>query len=109
MADRDEVIADRLAHNLDDVMKNGPRLALGRSTWIVARCPNGPHVLKGGLGGMGVGQMWVTEHNDGWENPEKYADNLDPTYAEAPMRDGCEVCQPTDWANWSWPSLKGDG
>lgn len=54
-ANADEVID----HNLRDVLENGPRLAFGRRTVVMAYDPEAQRVLLGGLGGMGVGTMWV--------------------------------------------------
>ena len=99
---RDDEIADRLAHNLDEFMEHGPGLRFTTRDWIVKRCPDG-HVLLGGLGAMGVGQMWShdrvepTVHDDGSRTP---AYSEDPTYAEAPI-DGtsCTICHPIDWSS----------
>jgi hypothetical protein len=44
--------------NIEEFMEHGPGLRKSTRIFYVARCPSGRHVLKGGLGGMGVGQMW---------------------------------------------------
>ena len=51
--------AQKQAENFADVFKNGPGLRSNRSTWIVAKNTSKDMVLKGGLGAMGVGQMWL--------------------------------------------------
>lgn len=60
-----------LASELDakgrHVMEHGPRLTYHRTIHLVAKCPTGKHELHGGLGGMGVGEMWShaqPEHRD---------------------------------------------
>ena len=52
--------AQKHAANLADFFENGPGLRSNRSTWIVAKNTPKKMVLKGGLGAMGVGQMWMT-------------------------------------------------
>lgn len=68
--------ADALeAANLKDVFYNGPGLRWSRNTWIIAKDTNAGMVQVGGLGAMGVGQMWMVTrdyHRD------------DPTFAGAP-------------------------
>ena len=39
-------------------MKHGPGLSYGYGTYVVAKDTVNGKVLIGGLGGMGVGQMW---------------------------------------------------
>jgi len=55
-ANADEVYA----HNVADVMDLGPGLRVTRRTAIMAYDPDADKVLIGGLGAMGVGQMWVS-------------------------------------------------
>lgn len=50
---------DVYAHNIHDVMANGPRLSTTRRTAILAYDPDADKVLLGGLGAMGVGTMWI--------------------------------------------------
>lgn len=42
-------------------MEQGPRLSTRYSTWVVARDRSKGMVLVGGLGGLGVGEMWFRE------------------------------------------------
>lgn len=65
-----ETPAEKLAHNVADVLKHGPRLAYSRKTWISAVSPDGAHVLLNGLGAMGVGQMWVRTSDEIRQNEE---------------------------------------
>lgn len=61
--------------NLVDFFENGPGLRGNRHTWIVAKNTPRNMVLRGGLGGVGVGQMWTAA------TPSDH-DNLE--YATAP-------------------------
>lgn len=51
-------LSEALEHNLQDVIENGPRLSYSRKTAIVAYDPVKRRVLLGGLGALGVGEMW---------------------------------------------------
>ena len=51
---------EAIAHNLVDVLENGPRLAWGRKTAAVAIDRRNMRVLMTGLGAMGVGTMWCS-------------------------------------------------
>jgi len=75
MKTRDEIIEERVAASNKDFIDNGPRLWRYRQTYIVGRCREHRMVLTGGLGSMGVGQMW------GIEGP---CSESDPTFADAP-------------------------
>jgi len=60
-------------HNWQVFLEQGPRLSYRYGAYVLARRPG--EVLLGGLGGMGMGQMWVTEeprHRDypGYEEAE---------------------------------------
>lgn len=55
-------------------------------TWIIAKNSKNKRVLLGGLGSIGVGQMWFEEHPD-------FAKHAG--YAEAPERDSSR-----DWARY---------
>ena len=50
--------------NVLKVLRDGPRLRTDYNTWIVARDPDAGLIKLGGLGGMGVGEMWFTETED---------------------------------------------
>lgn len=52
-------LTDAIDHNVSDVLENGPRLSYNRKTAIVAYDPVKKRVLKGGLGAIGVGEMWM--------------------------------------------------
>ena len=69
----EEVQSDNLKH----FMEHGPGLSYAYGTFVVARDKERGKVLIGGLGGMGVGQMWVDEtpaHKDypGYEDAEEF-------------------------------------
>jgi len=51
--------AAAVAHNVADVLQNGPRLAWGRKTAPIAIDRQNKRVLETGFGCMGVGTMWV--------------------------------------------------
>jgi hypothetical protein len=68
-------------NNLDVFMERGPRLSYRYKVWIEARDRKDGWVLLGGLGGMGVGQMWTKETED----HKKY-----PGYEDAPEQDAPE-------------------
>jgi len=68
-----EVMRDNVA----DAIENGPRLSYGRGICVLARNSLRQTVLLGGLGGMGVGQMWVGDS----DNVKRYAG-----YDEAPEK-----------------------
>lgn len=70
---REEVIEQRAAASAGDFMENGPRLWIGRESYVLARGEG--KSLRGGLGAMGIGVMW-TEDSEGTED--------DPTWTEAP-------------------------
>lgn len=63
----DPELAEAAAAKFADVMERGPHLTKHATIYLVAKCPTGKHELHGGLGGMGVGQMWGParpEHRD---------------------------------------------
>lgn len=49
---------EAIAHNIADVLENGPRLSWDRKTAALAIDRKNQHVLKTGLGCMGVGTAW---------------------------------------------------
>lgn len=73
-----KTIKDLQAENMANFMENGPRLSLSYNTWIVARDRKNGWVLVGGLGGLGVGQMWFKEDE---------RDKNRPGYNEAPEQE----------------------
>ncbi len=71
----EDLVAAQSNANLADVLENGPRLNYTKRSFVVARDRHLGRMLLGGLGAMGVGQMWFDDdgsHKD------------DPTYADAP-------------------------
>jgi hypothetical protein len=64
-------------NNLDVFLEQGPRLSYRYKTWVVARDRKDGWVLLGGLGGLGVGEMWSKEVED----HKNY-----PGYEDAPER-----------------------
>lgn len=71
---QDNFIIDELKNeNIKDVLENGPGLKYSRNTWIEARDRYQGYVLVGGLGAMGVGQMWFKE-DEGHKSYEGYED-----------------------------------
>lgn len=73
--DRDAVIAERAASNAAELVTYGrPMLTVTKETWIVARADG--RVMKGGLGAVGTGRMWVQETDEA---------RADVTYADAPF------------------------
>lgn len=66
------------AENREHFMERGPGLSYGYQIYIVAKDTAKGKVLRGGLGGMGVGQMWCDldlerdSQRPGWEEaPER--------------------------------------
>ncbi len=90
MSKVDERADEALAHNFSEFMEKGPGLRHSTRTAAIAKCPRGVHVLRTGLGAMGVGTMWVGALPD---------DLSDPLFAELPV-ERCEasvggtLCEP---------------
>ena len=53
-------VDDALNHNFYKFMRDGPGLSYDYKTPVLAVCGCG-YVLLGGLGGMGVGEMWFKD------------------------------------------------
>jgi hypothetical protein len=64
-------------NNFDVFMEQGPSLSYLYKVWVEARDRKDGWVLLGGLGGIGVGQMWSKEAED----HKNY-----PGYEDAPER-----------------------
>lgn len=62
-----------LQHNAEHLAERGPALSYAYKSPVFARRPSTGEVLIGGLGAMGIGQMWVTEEERHREYPG-YAD-----------------------------------
>lgn len=77
MSKVNEKINAALDHNLAEFMEHGPGLRKTTQTAVAAKCPTGKHILICGLGGMGVGQMWI------WTRPYGQLDGeIDPRAAD---------------------------
>lgn len=74
---REEIIRRRSRESLADFMERGPRLSATRKSYVLAVSHDGKRALLGGLGGFGVGQMWVDVTADV---------AADPTFTDAPVR-----------------------
>ncbi len=75
MKDREEEITDRARKNMEEFLDRGPGLRYSTRSWVVGRDRTRKKVLLGGLGGIGVGQMWFDES-------PRHAE--DSTFADAP-------------------------
>ncbi len=64
--------------NLVYFMEHGPGLSTGYGTYVIYKNSEHKMVFLGGLGEMGVGQMWVS-------NDDGYCKNK-PGYDEAPEK-----------------------
>jgi hypothetical protein len=67
-------IDDAQRANWKHFMDRGPGLSYGYQQYVIARRPASGEILLGGLGGMGIGEMWLAESAD---------DEALPGYAEA--------------------------
>lgn len=77
----DARVSEALAHNAREFMEKGPGLRYSTQVATAARCPTGKHILRTGLGGMGVGSMWFGATEE---------DRADSLWGELPV----ERCQP---------------
>lgn len=88
----DERVNQALDHNLGEVMRDGPRLTYTKQVENGARCPSGKHVLRCGLGAMGVGQMWGSSVEQAVK---------DPLWKELPVEPCMYGCSLVDeWPVW---------
>lgn len=63
-------VDEAIRHNTAEFMEKGPGLRYDSyRTYVVARCPSGGTILLGGLGVMGVGEMWFTESEEHKSHP----------------------------------------
>jgi len=62
-------VAEVAIGNVKDVLERGPGLRYSMGIFVIAKDTKNGEVLLGGLGGMGVGQMWfgITEYNQQYE------------------------------------------
>ena len=85
MSDIEKIQEANVAHFLE----HGPGLSHGYSSFVQARDTKNGRILIGGLGGMGVGEMWFEET----ESHRAY-----PGYAEAKDVDSkCPMELRTEW------------
>lgn len=56
-----KTVEDVKAHNMKVYMRHGPGLNGHYRTFVIARDPYTKRILIGGLGSLGVGQMWFDE------------------------------------------------
>ena len=70
--------SQRQEENVDNFLENGPGLRYSYNTWIIAKDPELGKVLVGGLGALGVGEMWLDD--------KEYKEH--PDYADAPIKKG---------------------
>jgi len=61
---------------------NFDRLTYNKTTWIVARDRKKGKVLLGGLGAMGVGQMWAIREENCYHNDPGFEDAPEQKYSE---------------------------
>lgn len=71
---RDKVIQERASANAAEFFDEGPGLRRSTRSWVLAKGDD-DQVLLGGLGGFGMGTMWVTAGE---------SNKRDATYAEVP-------------------------
>lgn len=62
MAESEELLRQLALENFRKAVNGGPRLRYDYNIWVEARDRERGLVLIGGLGGMGVGTMWVKDH-----------------------------------------------
>lgn len=74
-----EKVSAALERNVQRVLKDGPGLRYSTEVVVLARDRTAGKVLLGGLGGMGVGEMWRDERDF-------------PRYTGDEMRDYSRYC-----------------
>jgi hypothetical protein len=79
---------EMLAENIAKAVNDGPAIRNSYNTWIAAKDSKAKRVLLGGLGCMGVGEMWFSDQSC-------YADY--PGYADAPERESFDPSKPLDF------------
>ena len=75
---RGKTAAEQRSENLGIFFERGAGLYADYNTWIIARDRKRARVLTGGLGGLGVGEMWCVMNRADMESPD---------FADAPERD----------------------
>lgn len=55
-----DLVRELLRRNLELALTNGPRLSFAYAIFVVGRDRGRERALLGGLGGLGVGRMWVS-------------------------------------------------
>lgn len=69
----DPGLESELERKAQHVLENGPRLTYHSTIHLVAKCQTGRHELHGGLGAMGVGEMWSLADPKNKEDAEAWA------------------------------------
>lgn len=82
MSKHTRTVEENAAHNLKEFWEKGPGLRYSTRTWTVAVDTERGAVLHGGLGAMGVGEMWVAF---------PCHDPIGPGFADAPDRPGAAL------------------
>lgn len=78
MTEHEVLINSLLEHNVSVAIRQGPRISKNYQQFIVARDRKNRRCLLGGLGGLGVGQMWAED--------KPYMTTL-PGYEDAPEQE----------------------
>ena len=68
---------EKAEKNMETFLEHGPGLKYDYETWIIYKSEDGEMVFTGGLGGMGVGQMWC---------PASKEDKKSKEYKDAPVK-----------------------
>lgn len=98
MSDYKKIANERQAHNLGEFFEHGPGLRKTTQTFFLAKCITGRHALMGGLGGMGVGQMWTWAREHGKSDGEMRAELVE-LWDQLPIESCCnfginDACSP---------------
>jgi hypothetical protein len=106
--DYEREAAQAVAHNVQDVLTGGPRLAWGRQTAPLAIDRAARRVLKTGLGVMGVGTAWCDYETEDpqWAGlPERAADRC--VHCGDPIKPDTRSTATTGWAHTgSWQGIR---
>jgi len=77
--------SELLSENVAKAVSDGPRFRVDYNIWVVAKDSKNLRVKLGGLGCMGIGEMW-------FQDEPRYAEY--PGYKEAPEQDSPDPSQP---------------
>lgn len=99
MSDYKNKADEAIRNNVARFMERGPGLYTDTETAWIAKCPTGRHALKTGLGGMGVGTMWMWAHPNG-DFAQPRGAELDSVWDELPI-EACvgpgALCENREW------------